>query len=384
MSTPVIDNPSSLWDTWRIRARQKPLVLSFAYACIIVYASLYSSTAWQDRGIDPFLFLEGHWPRYWTWQDAVFNICAYAPLGFLLTLSPTRKAWPWARVLLPMAIGFFLSASLEALQTYIPGRVSSGLDLVLNTAGTLLGSFIALFSGPKLLAWSGNLRYKMGVHRISAETGIILLWLWLFAQISPETVFFGLGDLRGLLSLPPALPFSPDVYSPLEIAMVTMQTLVIAFIVQAILIRLNIRTSLIVTTVLLILALGLLIRLATSWLLLGEVTDTADITRWVALTPGGIQGLCLGTFLAIPILFLPGRWQSAVAAMLLMAATVLVNLMPTNPYSVSALAVWRQGHFLNFNGLTRLIAALWPYLTLIFLVWTDKRRNSSDPLKSDL
>lgn len=351
-------------------------MLSLAYASIIAYASLYSATAWQDRGLDIFAFLEGHWPRYWTWQDACFNVIAYAPLGFLLTLSPTHRTWPWARVLLPLALGFLLSASLEMLQTFIPGRVSSGLDLALNIAGTLLGSLLALFCGPRLLAFAGELRRKMAVHRLSAETGIILLSLWLFAQISPETVFFGLGDLRGLLSLPPALPFSPDLYSQLESAVVTMQTLVVAFLAQAVLQRLGRGWLTIVTSVLFMLLLGVLIRIAASWLLIGPTTMAAETVRWVALTPGGLQGLSLGIALALPALLLPGRWQPPVAAMLLMAATVLVNLMPTNPYSLSALTVWRQGHFLNFNGLTRLIAALWPYLTLIFLVWTDRRRGA--------
>ena len=51
--------------------------------------------------------------------------------------------------------------------------------------------------------------------------------------------------------------------------------------------------------------------------------------------------------------------------MALMAGAVLVNLAPANPYSIAALATWRQGHFLNFNGLTRLTASLWPFLTLL-------------------
>ena len=365
-----------LWQSWLARARRKPLMLSLVYACIIAYASLYSSTAWQDRGLDIFAFLEGRWPRYWTWQDAWFNVIAYVPLGFLLTLSPAHRTWPWARVLLPLGLGLLLSASLEALQTFIPGRVSSGLDLVLNTAGTLLGILLALFSGPRLLAFSGELRRQMAVHRLSAETGITLLWFWLFAQISPETVFFGLGDLRGLLSLPPALPFSPEIYSQLEAAVVTMQTLVVAFLVQAVLQRLGLRWFSIATSVLAILTLGVLIRITASWLLIGQANGISETARWVALTPGGLQGLGLGLALALPALMLPGRWQPPVAAMLLMAATVIVNLMPTNPYSVSALTIWRQGHFLNFNGLTRLIAALWPYLTLIFLVWTDRRRGA--------
>lgn len=372
------------WQALLDRARQKPLALSLVYACIIVYASLYSATAWQDRGLDIFFFFEGHWPRYWTRQDAWFNVLAYAPLGFLLTLSPSHRRWPWARVLVPFVIGFLLSASLEALQTFIPGRVSSSLDLMFNTAGTLLGSAVALFLGPKLYNLGGELRKQLGVQRLNAETGFLLLWLWLFAQISPETVFFGLGDLRGLLSLPPAIAFSPSLYSQFETVVVAMQTLVMVFLVQSVLQRLGLRWFIVFFAAASILTLGIIIRVTASWLLIGQASGVPDVTRWVALTPGGVDGLLIGLGLALPALFLSGNWQPPVAAMLLMAATVLVNLMPTNPYSISALTVWQQGHFLNFNGLTRLIAALWPYLTLIFLVWVDRHRSTPDDSRSVL
>lgn len=372
------------WQALLDRARQKPLALSLVYACIIVYASLYSATAWQDRGLDIFFFFEGHWPRYWTRQDAWFNVLAYAPLGFLLTLSPSHRRWPWVRVLVPFVIGFLLSASLEALQTFIPGRVSSSLDLMFNTAGTLLGSAVALFLGPKLYNLGGELRKQLGVQRLNAETGFLLLWLWLFAQISPETVFFGLGDLRGLLSLPPAIAFSPSLYSQFETVVVAMQTLVMVFLVQSVLQRLGLRWFIVFFAAASILTLGIIIRVTASWLLIGQASGVPDVTRWVALTPGGVDGLLIGLGLALPALFLSGNWQPPVAAMLLMAATVLVNLMPTNPYSISALAVWQQGHFLNFNGLTRLIAALWPYLTLIFLVWVDRHRSTPDDSRSVL
>lgn len=374
----------SRWQALLDRARQKPLALSLVYACIIVYASLYSATAWQDRGLDIFFFFEGRWPRYWTRQDAWFNVLAYAPLGFLLTLSPSHRRWPWARVLVPFVIGFLLSASLEALQTFIPGRVSSSLDLMFNTAGTLLGSAVALFLGPKLYNLGGELRKQLGVQRLNAETGFLLLWLWLFAQISPETVFFGLGDLRGLLSLPPAIAFSPSLYSQFETVVVAMQTLVMVFLVQSVLQRLGLRWFIVFFAAASILTLGIIIRVTASWLLIGQASGVPDVTRWVALTPGGVDGLLIGLGLALPALFLSGNWQPPVAAMLLMAATVLVNLMPTNPYSISALAVWQQGHFLNFNGLTKLIAALWPYLTLIFLVWVDRHRSTPDDSRSVL
>lgn len=387
ISKPMADTPpkqSQHWHSWLARARQKPLALALVYACIIMYASLYSASAWQDRGLSLFYFLEGHWPKYWTWQDAWFNVLAYMPLGFLLSLSPTQRPWPWARIFLPLLTGFLLSASLEALQTFIPGRVSSGLDLTLNTAGTLLGSTLALIFGPHLLALAGDVRRKLEVQRLSAEAGLILLWLWLFAQISPETVFFGLGDLRGLLSLPTALAFSPALYSQLETAVVAMQTLVVTFLAQAVLQRVGLRWFSIFLAAVTILLCGVLIRVVASWLLIGQAIGAPDFARWVSITPGGIDGLMIGLALAIPALFLSGNWQPPIAAMLLMAATVLVNLMPTNPYSISALTVWQQGHFLNFNGLTRLIAALWPYLTLLFLVWTDRRRNTPDASGSAL
>ena len=52
---------------------------------------------------------------------------------------------------------------------------------------------------------------------------------------------------------------------------------------------------------------------------------------------------------------------------------MLVNLAPPNPYSLAALALWRQGHFLNFNGLTRLTASLWPFLALPYLTVLGRR-----------
>jgi hypothetical protein len=51
-----------------------------------------------------------------------------------------------------------------------------------------------------------------------------------------------------------------------------------------------------------------------------------------------------------------------------MAGTALVNLAPENPYLAHSLAVWWQGHFFNFNGLTRTVSALWPFAALVFLL----------------
>ena len=74
---------------------------------------------------------------------------------------------------------------------------------------------------------------------------------------------------------------------------------------------------------------------------------------------------------------MPRTARLAIAAVLLMAATVLVNLAPPNPYLVATLKLWQQGHFLNFNGLTRLVSALWAFVALAYLMFLAARRREA-------
>jgi hypothetical protein len=95
------------------------------------------------------------------------------------------------------------------------------------------------------------------------------------------------------------------------------------------------------------------------------------------LTPGAELGLALGGALGLAALALPRVARLVLAAVLLMAATVLVNLAPPNPYFAATLKVWEQGHFLNFNGLTRLVGGLWPFAALGYLIWLASARQAS-------
>jgi hypothetical protein len=91
------------------------------------------------------------------------------------------------------------------------------------------------------------------------------------------------------------------------------------------------------------------------------------------LTPGAGLGLAIGGAILLLCLLAPPAWRVALAGLALMVGTVLVNLAPANPYSAAALATWRQGHFLNFNGLTRLVASFWPFLALPYLTLLGRR-----------
>ena len=92
------------------------------------------------------------------------------------------------------------------------------------------------------------------------------------------------------------------------------------------------------------------------------------------LTQGAQLGLVIGIVVALAAVALP-RAVRLILAVLLMAATVLVNLAPPNPYLALSLKVWQQGHFLNFNGLTRLVSAAWPFIALGYLMYLASRRR---------
>jgi hypothetical protein len=92
------------------------------------------------------------------------------------------------------------------------------------------------------------------------------------------------------------------------------------------------------------------------------------------LTLGAQAGLVVGIAVALAAVALPRPARLVIAAVLIMTATVLVNLTPPNPYLGASLKVWEQGHFLNFNGLTWLVSALWPFIAMGYLIYLASRR----------
>jgi hypothetical protein len=105
------------------------------------------------------------------------------------------------------------------------------------------------------------------------------------------------------------------------------------------------------------------------------VMRAENVLAW--LTLGAQLGLLVGAVTALLAIALPRTARLALAAVLLMAATVLVNLTPPNPYLAATLKVWQHGHFLNFNGLTRLVSALWPFMALGYLIYLASRRREA-------
>lgn len=337
--------------------------LALAWFALVVYGSLHPFSGWRDTGVSPFAFLEGGWPRYWTVFDLVTNVLVYMPLGFLLTLALTGVPGRWTGMLLATLLAGSVSFCMESLQTWLPARVPSNLDLACNALGGLLGALYAHHTGPRFFS-----RVTVWQHRLlapipQAELGLTLLGLWLLVPLSPEILPFGAGDLRQALDLPAAMPFAADSFMLIEAAIIAFNAIAVGLLVR----MLVASAALAYAIVPAFLALGLLVRSLSAAILV----TPAGAFDW--LTPGAQMGLLLGILVLAVTLFLPMAARLVLAALALMAGTVLVNLAPPNPYSAAAQAIWRQGHFLNFNGLTRLVSTLWPFLTLPFFLLAGRK-----------
>ncbi|HEV8094132.1 MAG TPA: hypothetical protein VGP71_00305, partial [Burkholderiales bacterium] len=197
------------------------------------------------------------------------------------------------------------------------------------------------------------------------------LALWLFAQLNPTTLLFGAGDLRDLLTDAAGPAHAPRLFVSIEAF-----TAAGNFIAVSLLASLLTRPAAPVRRILLaLLGAALTVRVLAFAVLMPSEQPFA----W--LTQGAQLGLALGVPLMLVAVALPRTVRLAIAAVLLMAATVLVNLSPPNPYTAAMLKLWEQGHFLNFNGLTRLVSAVWPFAALAYLILFAARGGSERALR---
>ncbi|WP_414075687.1 hypothetical protein, partial [Staphylococcus aureus] len=93
-------------------------------------------------------------------------------------------------VLLAMLAGLLLSGAMEAIQTYLPTRVSSNVDLATNTLGALLGGLVMLPFAVRLIDRGGLRRLRRRWFEPHATFAILLMLVWPFAQIFPQEFLF--------------------------------------------------------------------------------------------------------------------------------------------------------------------------------------------------
>ena len=331
-----------------------------AYALLVIYASLHPFSGWNDTGAPAFAFLTANLPRYITGFDVVVNIAAYVPMGLLgvLALYPELRGGTAAATATATALA--ISVAMEALQTYLPSRIPSNLDVASNLAGATAGAIAGTLLTRVLLREAGlqALRYRLFRRGGRIDLGLVLLGLWLFSQLNPETLLFGNGDLRELFQAAVGEHHMADVFIRAEAAVAASNTLAVCLLLSVL-----VRYGQPLRPLMFMLVAA---ALATRAFCYGLLFGPEDSLLW--LTPGAVFGVATGTAVAAIAAAFPQPARTALAGIALMAATTFVNLAPENPYLAMFLAEWQQGHFLNFTGLTRFVSMLWPFATLAWLL----------------
>ena len=351
----------------------KPISLPLALAliCLIVYASLYPFTEWRDQGISPFRFLAAPLPRYWTGFDVAINVAGYAPLGFLLALAGLRSRLGWAVTVAMLGAGL-LSLSMETLQSYLPARVPSNVDLILNTIGGWMGGCAAwvLEKMGVVDRWS---RFRTRWFAVDARGALALLVLWPVALLFPAPVPLGLGQvferlesaLAEALSDTPFLVWLPvrDIeLQPLvpgaELICVALGALIPCLLGYGV-VR-TIWQRAVFSTVMV--GMGIAVSALSAALSYGPEH------AWAWLDLPVRAGLALAAVLAV--MLLPVRRRGA-AALALLALTIhlgLLNQAPASAYFAQTLQTWEQGRFIRFHGVVQWLGWLWPYAALLYLL----------------
>ncbi len=357
------------------------LPLALAYAALIVYASLYPFADWRDQGIAPWSYLWAPWPKYWTGFDFGINVAGYVPLGFLMALAVLRTrpdAGGWQAILRAGLAGSAVSFAMETLQSYLPARIPSNVDLGLNALGAFAGAVLAagLERAGAVAHWS---RARSYWFVDDARGGLVLLALWPVALLFPAAVTFGLGQVferleaaiaEWLLDTPfldwmPLREFELQPLVPaVELLCVMLGALVpclLAFLVT----RSVARRALLMPVILAVGVAASALSAALSW-------GPEHAWAWLSLP---VQvGIAAAVVVGVLLLGAPRRLCAALLLVALVLHLSLLNQAPESAYFAQTLATWEQGRFIRFHGLVQWLGWLWPFATLGYVLVVLSRR----------
>jgi glycopeptide antibiotics resistance protein len=84
-------------------------------------------------------------PATWLAKDALVNVAAFVPLGWLLAGAMREyEISPRAQIGIVTGLCAALSLSVETVQLFIASRYSSIIDVASNTTGALVGALVQI------------------------------------------------------------------------------------------------------------------------------------------------------------------------------------------------------------------------------------------------
>jgi VanZ family protein len=335
--------------------------LALAYTAVIAFASLQPFEGWRMPPREILLYLMQPWPRYTTAADLWLNALVYFPLGVFVFVALKRRCGEAFALLLAALYGTLLSLSLESAQMFLPSRIASNVDLLLNAAGTAAGALAGwIFTPPRLPGeLLVHLRQRQFVPGGRADLGLVLVAAWLAVQLLPGAPVFAVGDLRERITLEAALPHTPEAYMFIETAVVAASVVALGTLVSLWLARNAGPLRAVVLTI------GLALALRTLGATLAHNPNPAP---W--MTPGAVLGLAFGTSLFATVARAPFRARALLGALAVIAAVAATNLAPENPYlaTPSYLLSAELTHLASLSTLLKLTADTWPIAAVFYLL----------------
>ena len=354
--------------------------LAWVYVGLIVYASLYPFDGWRIQGIAPWSFMWAPWPQYWTSFDVLSNVLGYAPLGFFFTLALRRTRPHIPALTLATLMATVLSWGMESLQFFLPMRVPSNVDWLLNVLGAWSGGSLAV-----LLSWAGVLarwsRFRAQWFIPDARGALVLLALWPVGLLFPAPVAFGLGQVyerleetvTGWLQDTPWLEFLPmrevelqPMLQGTEVLCVWLGLLLPCLLAFSVVRSLQQRWA----------------AMAVLWLIgllasaLSAALTYGPVHAWDWTSSQVRAGLVASLFSAAALALLSRRTCLVLALVFLVLQLALLNNAATDAYFSLTLQTWEQGRFIRFHGVIQWIGWLWPYVALAYLM---QRLSNSAP-----
>jgi len=309
--------------------------------------------------------LEAPFRQTYTAFDAALNLLSYLPFGLLVGLALRARFGVAASVIVALLAGVSLSASMEYLQMYLPARISSNMDLLSNSTGTLIGVMLAvsITSWPWMLVrmthWRGSL-FQQGKQM---DFGLALLMLWTFGQVNPSLPMLGNVFISEVARQPfvvlQSAPFDGWESIAVTLNLLMLGTLLLSLLREAHNIVVALMAVLGVVALVKFIAAAVLLR---SWALLLWINSEA------------VLGILLGMSLLLVQLLLTRLASFGFGAVAALSYFVIVNIVFEDNTPSAAMSVyhWHYGHLLNYNGLSQTITLIFPLL-LLFHLWRIRK-----------
>jgi VanZ family protein len=357
--------------------------LSLLAMALVAYASFYPLRGWAWPAGSIFQFWLPKLPHEAS-GDLAANVLGYLPLGCIWCLAHLRSGRrPVLAALAALLTCSAWSYGIELVQHFLPSRVPSVMDWVLNTLGAAWGVLAALTV--HALGWVDLWhRWRVRWFGRQAGAGLALLLMWPVGLLTPLSWPLAEGRLiprlhrllgeatEGSVWQPWVWPVTPpdswlrlqqwvdatDRTTEMEVLTTLLGAALPLCVAAAVSAHRKFRVAMFTLVILsafaftsLSSALNFGLTHALAWMTLSSIWALlgAAVAAWALMAVRPVHAAALGLVVALGLL-------------------LLVHLAPSDPYFAQSLQSWERGLFIKFHGLTNWFSQLWPFAAAIWLI----------------